>query len=316
MPDISVILPARDEAEALPQLLEELRETLDNLGRPYEIIVVDDGSRDGTSQFLEEVSADWPELVGIVLRSNVGQTAALQAGFDRAGGEVVVTLDADGQNDPRDIPLLLEKLDEGFDVVSGWRVDRQDSGFSRRLPSKIANWLVRICSGSRLNDQGCALKAYRAEILREIRIYGDQHRYIAVLAEGKGASVGEIPVRHRARSKGQSHYGWGRIPRVLLDLLFLKYIVSYSHRPLHLFGGAGLLSFLTGFVAATCVTYDKFICYEPAADRPLLLLSVLLMLMGVVLVSLGILAELLVRSYHEVTGDPSYRIRRVIGGDL
>jgi glycosyltransferase involved in cell wall biosynthesis len=311
--DLSVVIPARDEREGLASLLPELREVLAALGCSYEVLVVDDGSRDGTFDLVEEYSREWPELVGLRLRKSMGQTGALQAGFDHARGNSIVTLDADGQNDPRDIPALLQSIEDGFDVVSGWRKNRQDPGFSRKLPSRVANTLIRACSGSNLNDQGCALKAYRRDVLKDLRIYGEQHRFIAALAEGLGAKTTEIPVNHRPRLAGESHYGWGRVPRVLLDLLFLKYIQSYSQRPLHLFGGAGLISFLLGLAACVDVTVEKLVFRHPASDRPLLLLGVLLILVGVVLVSLGILAELLVRSYHEMTGNPPYRVQRVVG---
>jgi glycosyltransferase involved in cell wall biosynthesis len=314
MTEVSIVIPARDERAALAALLPEIREVLSGLQIPYEVIVVDDASRDGTFDLLASMSQQWPELAGIQLRASIGQTGALQAGFDRAGGKVVLTLDGDGQNDPHDIPKLLDKIAEGFDVVSGWRTERKDAAFSRRMPSAIANALIRRWSGSKLNDQGCALKAYRREILKDLRIYGEQHRFIAALAEGLGAATAEVPVNHRPRQAGQSHYGWGRLPRVLLDLLFLKYILNYSHRPLHLFGGAGLLSFLAGFLACLDVTFEKLVFRHPAAERPLLQLGVLLIVVGVILVSLGILAELLVRSYHEMTGKPPYRIQRSVGG--
>lgn len=308
-----MVIPARDEREGLASLLPELRDVLGGLACSYEVLVVDDGSRDGTFDLIEEHSREWPELAGLRLRKSMGQTGALQAGFDHARGNRIVTLDADGQNDPRDIPSLLQKIEEGFDVVSGWRQNRQDPGFSRKLPSRSANVLIRACSGSTLHDQGCALKAYRCDFLKDLRIYGEQHRFIAALAEGLGARTAEIPVNHRPRLTGGSHYGWGRAPRVLLDLLFLKYIQSYSQRPLHLFGGAGLISFLLGSAACVDVTVEKLVFRHPASDRPLLLLGVLLILVGVVLVSLGILAELLVRSYHEMTGKPPYRVQRMVG---
>jgi glycosyltransferase involved in cell wall biosynthesis len=311
MPTISIVLPARDEARALSELLPEIRRTMDGLGVSYETIVIDDGSTDGTRRFLEERSKDWPELVGLELRRNVGQTAALQAGIDRARGETIVTLDADGQNDPKDIPHLLEKLNEGFDLVTGWRVDRQDSNLSKKLPSRVANRLIQLMTGTGLHDQGCALKAFRAEWLKEFRIYGEQHRYLAALAEGWGAKVAEVPVNHRPRATGQSHYGWNRVPRVLLDLIFLKYILSYSQRPLHFFGGGGLVATFVGIVSIGYVMLQKLFGV-PAAGRPLLLLGILLVVVGGILVTLGILAELLMRTHHEATGEPSYRIRRVI----
>lgn len=313
MIDISVVIPARDERESLSALLPELRAVMDRLGKAYEVIVVDDGSRDGTFDLLDSHTDGWPELVGIRLRTSTGQTGALRAGFDHSRGKTVVTLDGDGQNDPADIPKLLDKLGEGFDLVSGRREERKDPAFSKRLPSAVANRLVRLCSGSTLTDQGCALKAYRAEILKELRIHGEQHRFIGALAEGLGASVTEVPVHHRARGSGRSHYGWGRVPKVLLDLLFLRYILSYANRPLHLFGGVGLLSFGVGFATCGWVSFEKLVFKQPAADRPLLLLGVLLVLMGVILVTLGIVAELLVRGQHELSGTPSYRVERVVG---
>jgi len=307
-------MPARDEEKALVSLLPEIRDVMDSHGQSYEVVVVDDGSRDGTIQLLEKTSRDWPELVGIVLGHTVGQTAALQAAFDHARGEFVVTLDADGQNDPKDIPKLLAELEEGYDLVSGWRIDRKDSSFSRKVPSMFANRLIRWLSGTQLHDQGCALKAYRSMLFRDLRIYGEQHRYIAILAETLGARISEVPVNHRYRKTGRSHYGLTRAPKVLLDLMFLKYISSYSQRPLHLFGGGGLLAMLIGFIFCIDVTIDKIMYYDKAAERPLLLLGVMLVMVGTILVMLGILAELIVRTHHESTGTPIYRVRQRIGG--
>lgn len=313
--DATLLIPARDECEALRTLLPEIREVMDPLGITYEVIVVDDGSRDETWELLRSLSSGWPNLTGIRLRKSAGQTAALQAGFDYACGEVIITLDGDGQNDPKDIPVLLEKLVEGYDLVSGWRRDRKDKGFSRVLPSMIANRFIRFWTGSRLRDQGCGLKAYRRPILQGLSMLGDQHRYIAALLEGLGASVAETPVNHRARSTGRSHYGWGRVPRVLLDLLFLKFILSYSLRPLHLFGGGGFLALCAGFLACLEVSYAKLVHQVPAADRPLLLLGVLLLLVGMVLITLGILAELLVRNYYQMGGMRSYWVRERLAAD-
>jgi glycosyltransferase involved in cell wall biosynthesis len=312
MVKVSVVMPAKNEADALADLLPEIQEVMDGMGVPYEVIVADDGSGDGTANLLEDLSLEWPQLVGVVLRKGVGQTAALQAAFDTAQGEIVVNMDADGQNDPRDIPRMVAKLEEGYDVVSGWRKTRKDRGFSKRLPSWIANRLIKLISGTQLHDQGCALKAFRKDLLDEFRIYGEQHRYIAILAEAVGAKIAEVEVHHRPRLTGRSHYGWGRVPKVVLDLVFLKYIQSYSHRPLHLFGGGGLIAFGLGIFCCLMVTYDKIVYQADAADRPLLQLGILLILMGGLLVMLGILAELLVRTHHESTGVPIYRIRRKI----
>jgi glycosyltransferase involved in cell wall biosynthesis len=311
MPKVSVVMPARDEADALVSLLPEIREVMDSLEVSYEVIVVDDGSRDGTIQVLEDFSREWPNLKGVVLGRSVGQTAALQAAFDNSQGVFVVTLDADGQNDPADIPLLLRKLEEGFDLVTGWRVNRKDANFSKRIPSRFANTLIRHLARTTLHDQGCALKAIRADLLKDLRIYGEQHRYIAVLAETMGARIAEIPVNHRSRQSGMSHYGFCRVPKVVLDLMFLKYIASYSQRPLHLFGGGGLLSILIGMVICATVTLDKIMGLAKA-DRPLLLLGVMLIMLGGILLMLGILAELIVRTHHESTGTPVYRIQRRI----
>lgn len=313
--DITILIPARDECEALRELLPEIREVMDPLRIDYEVIVVEDGSRDGTWGLLQKLAAEWSNLVGIRLRKSVGQTAALQAGFDYACGEVIVTMDGDGQNDPKDIPVLLGKLLEGYDLVSGWRKERKDKGFSRVLPSMIANRFIRYWTGSCLRDQGCGLKAYRRSILQGLSMLGDQHRYIAALLEGLGASVAEVQVNHRPRTTGRSHYGWGRVPHVLLDLLFLKFILSYSLRPLHLFGGGGFLFLIVGGLACLEVSYAKLVHHVPAADRPLLLLGVLLVLVGMVLITLGILAELLVRNYYQVGGMRSYWIKEKISGN-
>lgn len=313
MVQVSVVIPARDEREALAVLIPETARALDSAGLSGEIVVVDDGSQDGTWELLEHLSHSIPILSAIQLRQSFGQTAALQAGFDHSRGDIVVTMDGDGQNDPADIPKLLAAIHQGAEVVCGWRTHRQDSGVSKRLPSTVANRLIRYWSGSKLHDQGCGIKAFRREILEDLRIHGEQHRFIGALAEALGARVTEIPVNHRPRETGKSHYGWGRLPKVFLDLLFLKYIQNYANRPLHFFGGGGLVSCFIGFTACGWVTFEKFIFKIPAADRPLLLLGILLILIGVVLITLGILAELVVRGQHETTGRPIYRIRGRLG---
>ncbi|HIE51273.1 MAG TPA: glycosyltransferase [Armatimonadetes bacterium] len=314
MPEVSAVIPVYNERESLPELHGQLVEVLTRLGRSWEIVYVDDGSTDGSFEQLRELHAASPSgrVVVIRLRANFGQTAALAAGFDRARGTVIVALDADLQNDPADIPRLLAKLEEGYDVVSGWRKRRQDKFLTCRLPSWIANWLIGQVTGVRLHDYGCSLKAYRAEILREVRLYGELHRFIPALAKWVGARIGEIEVSHRPRKFGRSKYGLSRTSRVLLDLLTVKFLLSFSTKPMQMFGRWGLWLGSSGFVLAAYLTYLKFFHGEQLAERPLLLLAVLLMILGLQMVSLGLLGELVIRTYHESQGRPIYRVRETL----
>ena len=310
---ISVVIPLYNEEESVPQLYEELTATLEATGHPYEIIVVDDGSSDSSFDHLQRLHELDPRLKVIRFRRNFGQTAAFAAGFDAAQGDVIVTLDADLQNDPADIPRLLTKANEGYDVVSGWRVKRRDP-FHRRLPSQVANWLISRVTGVRLHDYGCSLKVYRREVVKNIRLYGELHRFIPAIASWMGVSIAEIPVNHRPRSFGQSKYGTvTRTVKVFLDLLTVRFLLSYATRPIHVFGGLGMLAVGAGSALGLYLSYVKLVLKEDIGNRPLLTLAVLLMIVGVQMISMGLLGELVVRTYHESQNKPIYVVRERLG---
>ena len=311
---ISVVVPVYNEQDNVGPLIEGLTGVLESLGRPHEVIVVDDGSTDLTATRLREAAARFPALRAVRLRGNFGQSAALAAGFDLARGELVVTMDGDCQNDPADIPRLLDTLEEGYDVVSGWRRERQDALWSRRVPSQLANALISWITGVHLHDYGCALKVYRREILRDIALYGEMHRFLPALARWVGATIAEIPVAHRPRRQGSSKYGLGRTVRVLLDLLTVKFLMSYWTRPIQIFGLLGLCLGGAGVLLGGLLSYQKLVQRVPLANRPMLLLAVLLVLVGFQFVSIGLLGEMLVRTYHESQQKPVYIIREVISG--
>jgi glycosyltransferase involved in cell wall biosynthesis len=306
--DVSVVVPMHDEQDNVEPLYESLRSALDALGRTYEIVVVDDGSRDDTFSRLSRIAAEDPRLKLVQLRRNYGQTAAMAAGFDHAGGEVIVPMDGDLQNDPSDIAALLEKIDEGYDVVSGWRRDRQD-GFTRRLPSRFANWLIGRVTGVRLHDYGCTLKAYRADIVRETRLYGEMHRFLPALAYQAGARITEIPVQHHPRSSGTSSYGLGRTFKVLLDLLTVKFLSVWSTKPSYLFGGSGAVLCVLGTGFVTWTAYEKIVNGVYVYRQPSLIVGVFLFTIGLNLILLGLLAELIVRTHHESQAKPVYLVR-------
>lgn len=304
------MIPVFNEAENVDELHQQLSAVLSRLGRPYEILIVDDGSSDGTLERLLALEVRDPQLRVLRLRRNFGQTAAFSAGFDHSRGHVVVTSDGDLQNDPADIPRLLAKLDEGFDLVCGWRQKRQDP-FSKRLPSFFANRLISWATGVRLHDYGCSLKAIRAEVVRNLRLYGEMHRFIPAVASWMGVSVAELPVNHRPRTRGASKYGIGRTVRVVLDLFTVKFLGAYGTRPSHLFGVMGLASGATGFAILLYLAYIRLFADTAIGGRPLLILGALLFLTGVILVSVGLVAELLVRTYHESQGKPTYFVREM-----
>jgi len=311
-PQVSIVIPCFDEEQTIPRLVAALDDVVGKLesgGRPTEVLVIDDGSRDGTFGRLKEAATTRPWLRLVRFRRNFGQTAAMAAGFDRARGAYVVPMDADLQNDPDDIPMLLARLEEGFDIVSGWRKNRQDKALTRRLPSKIANWLIGRVSGVRLHDYGCTLKAYRREVLEPVRLYGEMHRFIPVYAKWSGARITEQVVRHHARKEGKSKYGLARTLKVLLDLTTVKFLGDYSTKPLYLFGLWGLL-FIAGGIASGVITLvEKFMTPTTYAHRnPLLLLAVMLFVVGIQLIGMGLLAELQVRTYHESQHKPVYLI--------
>ena len=312
-PDISVVIPLRNEEENVRVLYREFTGTLEASGRSYELILVDDGSTDGTFGILEDLHHHDPRVRVVQLRRNFGQTAAFAAGFDHAGGELIVTSDGDLQNDPRDIPAMIEMLDDGYDIVCGWRRDRKDTWLTRRLPSMIANWLISVTTGVHLHDYGCSLKVFRGEVVKPLRLYGEMHRFIPAIASEQGVRVGEMVVNHRERRFGRSKYGLSRTVRVIFDLVTVKFLLSYSTRPLQIFGPFGLLLGAAGTVITGYLGYVRLFGGQAIGDRPLLLLGVLMMFAGMQLVTLGLLAELQVRTYHESQGKPIYTLRAVLG---
>jgi glycosyltransferase involved in cell wall biosynthesis len=316
-PQLSIILPIYNEAESLPHLLKELAPALEATEHTFEIICIDDGSSDGSFEELKKLHLQDERVRLIRFRRNFGQTAAFAAGFNRARGDVVITMDADLQNDPADIPRLLAKIAEGYDVVSGWRVNRWQEGFltflTRKLPSATANWLISTGTGIHLHDYGCALKAYQHDVVKTINLYGDLHRFIPAIASYYGVTVAEVPVNYRSRKFGRSKYGLGRIIRVLLDLLTVRFLLSYSTRPIQIFGLMGFISFALGVVIGIYLTFMKFMYNTDLAERPLLLLAILLVMIGVQFVTMGLLGEMIVRTYHESQGKPIYTIREELG---
>jgi glycosyltransferase involved in cell wall biosynthesis len=308
-PKLSIVIPIYNEEESVEVLLREIHAALDPLGLDYEVVCVDDGSRDRSFARLSELAASDPRLIVGSFRRNFGQTAAMQAGISVARGGVIVTLDADLQNDPADIPRLLAKLDEGYDLIAGWRAKRKDSFFNRRLPSILANWLISQTTHVRLHDYGCTLKAMRADVAKELRLYGEMHRFIPVMASLIGARIVELPVNHRARRFGKSHYGISRTLRVLLDLVTVLFLRSYLVRPMQVFGLAGLASLTSGLGVTAFLTFEKLYRGQDIGTRPLLLLGVMLILVGIQLLSLGLVADVVGRTYHEAQGRPPYYVR-------
>jgi len=314
-PSLSVVVPLYNEEGSLPHLLEQLLAALKPLGRSFEIVLVDDGSRDGTPALLQDMADRTPELVAVLLRRNYGQTAAMAAGFDASRGEILVTLDGDLQNDPADIPLLLNQLEQNeLDLVSGWRHQRQDNTISRLLPSLLANRLIARVTGVKLHDYGCSLKAYRREVVADMNLYGELHRFLPALAFIEGARIGEVQVNHHPRRYGKSKYGIDRTFRVLMDLLTVWFMKRFLTRPMHVFGFAGLVSLGTGLALALWLVGEKLLLGMDIGNRPLLLMAVLAILSGVQLFGFGLLAELQMRTYHESQGRPIYRVRSTLRG--
>ncbi len=309
---ISIIVPVYNERENLEPFLKSLVSAMEPTGEEYEVVLVDDGSTDGSGAYLETLPGSNPRIKVVQFRRNFGQTAAMAAGFDYGDGDIFVPMDADMQNDPRDIPEILAKLREGYDVISCWRQKRRDTWLTRRLPSKLANALISHISGVHLHDYGCTLKGYRREVVKHIRLYGEMHRFIPVYASWAGAKVAEIPVRHHARRSGSSKYGLSRTFKVILDLITVKMLGSYSTKPMYFFGGVGLLSCASGLLFALWTLYDKFILNIKAHNNPFLLLAVFLFLLGVQFVLMGLVAELVIRTYFESQGKVPYIVRRVI----
>jgi glycosyltransferase involved in cell wall biosynthesis len=311
-PSLSVVVPVYDEVECLPRLVAELTDVLDQLGDTAEIVTVDDGSSDGSFERLCALRATEPRVRVVRLQRNYGQTAALAAGIEVARGDLIVSLDADLQNDPRDIPRLLAALGPDVDVVNGWRRDRQDRWLTRRLPSQIANRIISAVTGTRLHDYGCTLRVMRASVAKELRLYGELHRFIPALAADLGARVVELPVSHRPRTLGRSKYGLSRTVRVILDLMTVKFLSGFVTRPIQLFGLVGLLLAVPGLLLLAELGLERLVFGVPLAGRPIVLLAILLIVLGVQFVSMGLLGELVVRTYHESQGKPIYRIREVV----
>jgi len=310
-PQLSVVVPLLDGEENLPALYEQITRAL--AGRyEYELVFIDDGSTDRSFEVLKGFQASDPRVRVIRFRRNFGQTAALSAGFAHSRGDVIVALDADLQNDPADIPTLVAKLDEGYDVVSGWRKKRHDNAIKRLLPSKMANWLISRSTGVRLHDFGCTLKVYRREVLAETRLYGEMHRFIPALASWSGARIAECVVNHRPRTAGKAKYGLARTFKVVLDLMTVKFLGSFSTKPIYVFGGLGLFTALLAILFAWLVVYQKIEHKTDMSGNPLLLLSAVLVITTVQFILMGLLAELLVRTYHESQNRPTYVIREIL----
>ena len=314
MTDLSMIIPVYNEAQNLPLLYASIKQVMEPIKQKWEVIFVDDGSTDESLDVLQSfVKKDPWHVRAVVFRRNFGQTAAIAAGIDHAHGETIVLLDADLQNDPADIPRLLAKLDEGYDLVSGWRKDRKDSQLTRTLPSNIANWLISRVTGVHLHDYGCTLKAYRRTVLGGFRLYGEMHRFIPVFAHSVGARITEITVSHHPRKFGKANYGLERTAKVILDLFTVKFLLDYSHKPIRLFGGAGALLMLLGSADLLFLFLRRTFFNVPAFSSPLLQIGVMFFIMGFQSILMGLIAELLARTYHESQKKTTYTVRTVLG---
>lgn len=314
MHNLSLIIPVYNEAENLPILYDCIRTVLQSVQGIWEVIFVEDGSKDNSFDVLKSLVEKDPEHVRVVaLRRNFGQTAAITAGIDYAQGEIIVLLDADMQNDPADIPRLLAKLDEGYDLVSGWRKDRKDDRLTRTIPSNLANRLISWVTGVHLHDYGCTLKAYRREVLEGFRLYGEMHRFIPVFAHSVGARITELPVRHHERKFGKANYGLDRTLKIILDLFTVKFLLNYSHKPMRLFGGAGMLLISGGGILLLYLFIRRTFEGIPVLGSPLFQLGIMFLILGFQSILMGLIAELLARTYHESQSKPTYTIRTVLG---
>jgi glycosyltransferase involved in cell wall biosynthesis len=314
MPYLSLVVPVFNEEENLPLLFEAVHNVMDPLPHTWELILVDDGSRDNSLNVLKELAAkDTEHIRVVVFRRNFGQTAAIAAGIDHATGEIVVLLDADLQNDPADIPMLLAKLDEGYDVVSGWRKDRKDTYITRTLPSNMANWLISTVTGVHLHDYGCTLKAYRRDVITGFRLYGEMHRFIPVFAHSVGAKIIELPVHHHARKFGKAKYGLERTIKVVLDLFTVKFLLDYSRKPIYLFGGMGMTFIIVSVFTLIALLLRRVFIGVPVLTSPFFLISVMFVIMGFQSILMGLIAELQVRTYYESQSKPTYTVRQTIG---
>jgi glycosyltransferase involved in cell wall biosynthesis len=312
---LSVVVPVYNEVENLVPMVDELEGVLASQKRPYEIVIVDDGSTDGTTPLLRKLAAERRNLKAIFFRRNFGQTAAFDAGFRGASGEIVVTMDGDLQNDPHDVPAMVDKLEEGYDLVAGWRKNRRDGFVLRKIPSRIANWLIRKVTGTRIHDLGCSLRVYRREITEELHLYGEMHRFISVLADNMGARIAEVPVNHRSRRAGSSKYGLRRTIKVILDLLTVVFLRRYQTKPIYIFGGLGLAMMMVGTGVSGFVLWEKLRDGVWVHRNPLFILAVMAFLVGVQLLATGIIAELIIRTYYESQGKRAYSISASAGFD-
>jgi glycosyltransferase involved in cell wall biosynthesis len=310
-PDVSVVIPLLNEQDNIGPLYEQITQTLKDKYH-YEIIFVDDGSSDSSFDILADLQKADNRMRIISFRKNFGQTAALSAGFAHAHGNIIIAMDADLQNDPADIPEMIDKLNEGFDVVSGWRKKRHDNAITRLLPSKIANWVISRITGVKLHDYGCTLKAYRREVLEETKLYGEMHRFIPALASWSGAKIAEMTVNHRPRTAGKTKYGIGRTLKVILDLITVKFLGSFSTKPIYIFGGLGLASAIGALASGWFVVYQKIVNDFPINRNPLLVMTAMLITTTIQFILMGLLAELLVRTYHESQNRPTYVIRQIL----
>jgi len=311
--DLSIVIPVYNEVESLPFLHQAVQTALKDIPRSWEVVYVNDGSKDGSDKVLEELAAqDSAHICVVQFRRNFGQTTAIAAGIDHSRGDVIVFLDADLQNDPADIPMILEKLDEGYDVVSGWRKSREDNALTRNLPSHIANWLISNVSGVHLHDYGCTLKAYRREALTGFKLYGEMHRFIPVYADSVGAKILEVPVRHHARKYGASKYGLERIIKVVLDLIAVQFLTRSANKPIYLFGGGGAVLLIASFLTLLFLAARRLLVGVEVLTSPFFVVAVMGALMGFQAILMGLIAELLVRTYHESQAKPTYTIRKVL----
>ena len=310
-PELSVVVPMRNESPNVDKLYRDLTASLAAFGRPYEIVAIDDGSTDDSFAKMAELQARDPRVRVIRFRRNFGQTAAFSAGFQFARGRLIATADGDLQNDPHDLPRMVDLIDQGHDIVCGWRRDRKDPFLTRRLPSMMANRLISWATGVKLHDYGCSLKVFRAEIVKPLKLYGEMHRFLPAIASELGVSISEVVVNHRARQHGTSKYGLSRTIRVVLDLVTVKFLLNYSTRPLQIFGLVGGAMLLMGLAVTAWLAYERLFAYQSIANRPMLLFGILLIFTGVQLVTLGLLAELQARTYHESQDKPTYVIREV-----
>ena len=313
-PDLSVVIPLCDEEPNVAELHRELTAALGAWGRSYELLFIDDGSTDGTFPALQALQAGDPRVRVIAFRRNFGQTAAFAAGFAHARGRVIATSDGDLQNDPRDLPMMFDRLHDGYDIVCGWRRERRDPWLTRRVPSHLANWLISRTTGVRLHDYGCSLKVFRCEVVRSLRLYGEMHRFIPAIASEQGVRIAEVEVRHRPRRFGASKYGLSRTMRVVLDLFTVKFLLSYATQPIQIFGPPGLLMGAAGAAITGYLGYARLFGGQGIGDRPLLLLGILLIFAGLQFLTLGLLAELQARTYHESQGKPIYAVREILEG--